>query len=246
MADRMETLCKRILNVINEHGLRSVCDYGCGDGELLDYLKSENPELELYGIEYFAKLKMEDESDNYTRIDRDGDAFQELVGSRKFDLVVSTHALHHFQYPVKELRMIAGMIRPGGFFDMFDHCFDRDSQPGYARSLSSLIGEVTSALRGMYHRHHYTLEEASDLMLAISGEVVLQEAFRLDVPEGINEKSAQRNLDRIQRMMDKIKPKWPEFWLNIFIPLLELDYKTIETTGVDTAKMLNIVVRVDN
>ncbi len=245
MADRMEALYNRILDVINEHGLKSICDYGCGEGELLEYLKSKKPELELYGIDFFAKYEIGEESDHYKRIDRESDEFETLPGSRKFDLVVSTFALHHFQFPVKELRTIAGMIRPGGFLDMFDHCFDREGEGAVARSLSSLIGEATSALRGMYHRHHYTLQEASDLILVMPGEVVLQEEFRLEVSEEEQRESARKHNERTRRGIEKIKANWPEFWKSIFVPLMEHDYNTIEAYGIDPSKMFNIVMKID-
>ncbi len=245
MSDRESKMYEKILESINKYNCQLVCDYGCGDGELLDYLKDKKPDLELYGIDYFSKWKDEGGAENYVKIDREGEYFTKLAGLRMFDMVVSTHALHHFQYPVSELRTIAGMIRPGGLLDLYDHCFDHGSQRGYVRSLSSLIGEATSALRGMYHRHHYSLEEAVDLLSVISGEMLVHEEFRLDVSEEESEQSAKRNLERIQGMIDKITPKWPEFWLDIFLPLLELDYRTIEKTGMDTSLMLHIIVQVN-
>ncbi len=243
MKSRTKQLYDKILDLAGNKKLRTICDYGCGDGELLSYLNEHIPGLELYGIDYFSKFGGGEEETVFTKIDRDCDDFRDLINSRRFDLVISTHALHHFQYPVNELRTIGSMITPGGYLDLYDHCFDRDSWRGYSRSLSSLISEATSALRGNYHRHHFTLEEAVDLAAVISGEVVLQEEFRLEITDDDYTRTALKNIERNQGIIEKIKANWPQDWQDIFVSLYELDCRTIEKHGMDPSKMLHIRVK---
>jgi SAM-dependent methyltransferase len=161
-----------VTELITEEGITSVCDFGCGSGHLLESLRAHVPhDLDLVGVDYFSRMPevRRPRSDaGFRQVDNDSPEFEALLrGEPGFDLVISTDALHHFRLPIRELRAIHSLMRPGAHLLLADPEYRHDSAEVATRSINTYLCEIHAALRGKFHRHHYSLEEALDLLDAI-------------------------------------------------------------------------------
>lgn len=243
----LEDLCiGKVITLATQHKLQSICDYGCGDGSLITELSDTLPERQLCGIDYFGKKGIAKPSGNcWTAIDRDSPEFVNLLGSHTFDIIFSTFTLHHFQYPVRELQQIAGMVKRGGFILFYDHCFDTETQGGMVISLSSLIWEVLESLDNGYHRHHYTFAEAKDLLSVIACETIESAVLTLAQSEEKRTLHDENYLESVRATRTKVMEKHSRFQQSIYLPLLDLDINTVETYGSDYGKLIYFLLRVN-
>jgi len=203
---------RTVLRLIKHQGLRSVCDYGCGDGDLLKRIDRKTEQrLRLTGIDYFSRdkrwrkewaLPAASPSRNLTFVDRESRALRRLTDmGGAFELVTSICALHHFQYPCAELQSIRSLTRPGGFVLLADWDFEGATAPGATKNLFSFLSESFHAFAGKYHRHHYTLEQAQDLFLATGLKVVRAETVRFRNPTRVKERSRENALHSMGHMI---------------------------------------------
>lgn len=245
MENRIQFMSAIISTAINEYQIRSICDYGCGNGELLGILHQKHPQLKICGIDYFdGRYPDLRETDvPFRMIDRSSSDYDKTIADQHFDMVVSTFALHHFQYPVQELRNVSELVRPSGILELFDHAVDLDSQGGVTKGLSTLIWEIFDALKGRYHRHHYTLKEALDLLSAVPVDVCKAVEIRLKLNPEKNEEQRQRYLTRLSDTRSKMLENLDEYWQSIFLPLLDLDRATVERYGMDYSKIMHVRAR---
>jgi ubiquinone/menaquinone biosynthesis C-methylase UbiE len=148
-----------------------VLDVGCGTGRLLERLARSWPEAEMVGVDPAPAMV------EVARAKHQGDArfrfeiaaAEELPFSdATFDLALSTVSFHHWSNPLRGLREVARVIRPGA------RLFLADAYPGgVLRFLVPVIGR----LRGERYR---TAEELRRL-LAQAGFVVLEQRVLPDV-----------------------------------------------------------------
>jgi ubiquinone/menaquinone biosynthesis C-methylase UbiE len=156
--------------IIKEYSVRSVCDHGCGNGDLLRCLAERFPgHLELTGVDRFSTMcesHRPDEIPGVRLVDRDGVEYGQLSAEPGFDLVLSCFALHHYSLPVAELKGLSRMLRPGGRLFLADWLFGGQEPAQVVKDLLSLTEEAYAAVSGRYHRHHYTVPEAVELVEA--------------------------------------------------------------------------------
>jgi len=100
MAGREDFLVPKIVELIKKYELKSICDYGCGNGTLLNKIKTVLPDLSnLTGVDYFNRFgdeyKFGEKTIGIEFIDKESENFKELSKQKNFDLIISTFALHH-------------------------------------------------------------------------------------------------------------------------------------------------------
>jgi SAM-dependent methyltransferase len=244
MSHLHQYLLPGIVSVLDAHQCTSVCDYGCGDASLLAELLRQRPDVHYTGIDFLSRFGEIPTAPGITLIDRESADYTVLLDQGgTFDLVISTFALHHFQYPVRELRQLCAMVKPGGLLLLFDHHHDLSSRAGIAKAVMSLVGETMHALKGRYHRHHYTLDEALDLFSTLPVEIVesADEHFPLSTAE--TTENAAEMLAHNTHTRHMIEQNSGEFWKPIFFPLLDLEARVLQENGLDFGRVLRILAR---
>ncbi|EJC74121.1 methylase involved in ubiquinone/menaquinone biosynthesis [Rhizobium leguminosarum bv. trifolii WSM2012] len=93
----------------------SVCDVGCGVGDLLREVRRRRPSLAVSGLDFSGKAV-----EGAARTMPDG-AFQQFVihqtlpyPTASFDLVLCTDVLEHLEYPKRVAAELVRICRPGG------------------------------------------------------------------------------------------------------------------------------------
>lgn len=132
----------------------SLLDVGCGSGLLLESLSRTSPGADLYGVEpslamlAAARRKLGDKA-----ILKQGQAEKLPFPDQSFDIVVSTSALHLFQYPLAALVEMKRVLRPGGRVVITDWCGDYLTCRLYDRWLRLVDSAHNKTLgRGAIHR----------------------------------------------------------------------------------------------
>jgi SAM-dependent methyltransferase len=236
-----------ILDFIREKNVESVCDYGCGKGALLAALDREFPgRLSLTGVDCFSTFpepQRPEAGAGITLVDRETDQFEDLLEQGRFDLVVSTFALHHYRYPVRELGNMAALLAPGGAMIIADLAFDNLNSAQIVKNICSYVWENFAAFQGKYHRHHYTLEEALDILSAVDVEVT--EAFkkRITLSDADLEEEARSQLAHFDRSVTALPGFESRIMKDYFRFLMPYLRNMVEEHKIDYSSILVIVAR---
>ena len=247
MAEMHDFIISKLLPIIEENGCMNICDYGCGDGELLEKLIKRNPDLNLTGIDY---LNMYGENNPQNKkntkvkyVERKSDEFGNLKDSGQFDLVISTFALHHYQYPVSELQLISNLMSDNGLLVIFDHMFKIDSRAEVTKAISSFISEIERSIKRSYHRHHYTLDEAKDLLKTFPNKIILAEELKNEMTEEeINEEN-NYGLNRNRKIQGIINKNATDYWKSVWLPLFKLEESLLDEYGIDYSSIFCICAK---
>jgi len=238
------TIADKISRLVEENNVQTICDYGCGRGDLLTLLHSEKPGLQLTGIDYFSKSypdlpeTMQDSA--IKLIDRENLDFAQLP---KFDLVVSTSALHHFQYPISELQRILGLVKPGKLLYLNDNSYKNNNRSQICKNITSFIDEMVSAHKSGYHRHQYTLQEALDLCKALPAEVIYTEEFVIAETESEKQENKKEVIARTKNIIATLTEKAPEFAKMIWLPFYRQQLALQEEYGTDFTEQFSICLK---
>jgi len=242
MSDIYQQITQICTQLITENNVKTVLDYGCGKGHLLELLQSKNPDVQFFGTDYFRKYDIKLVNNNSIQfIDRED--IDNSFSNHSFDLIVSTFALHHFQYPVSELQKIYAFLTNNGHFIMFDHQIVLDSHAKIVKTVSSLIGEIEGCLKKSYHRHHYTIEEAKDLFKAIpvNIEAVVELKDQISTEEMLEDQ--QEKLERNRKIQQMVSQNSSDFMKSIWLPLYQLEEKLIESYQIDFTDVFYILAK---
>ena len=242
MSDIYQQITQICTQLITENNVKTVLDYGCGKGHLLELIQKENPDIMLYGTDYFKKNGIQPVNNPSIQfIDRED--IDNSFSNHSFDLIVSTFALHHFQYPVSELQKIYAFLTNNGHFIMFDHQIVLDSHAKIVKTVSSLIGEIEGCLKKSYHRHHYTIEEAKDLFKAIpvNIEAVVELKDQISTEEMLEDQ--QEKLERNRKIQQMVSQNSSDFMKSIWLPLYQLEEKLIESYQIDFTDVFYILAK---
>ena len=238
---------QKVLDVIEKKTVRSVCDYGCGEGGLLSRLAEKKViDGSLAGVDVFSQFccgnRKPPSFSGIEFIDRDSDVFGNLIRDRRFDLVVSSQTLHHFRTPVRELRNLWQLTREGGYVLFVDVDFSRESDGQITKNLHSLLAEALSAMRGSFHRHHLTLDEALDLISAVPFEVVEAKTEKLNPHQDEKRETTDRVVQGVVQTLEKITFKNPLVG-DVFHQAFRSFRKLAESTGVEYTSLMCILLK---
>lgn len=150
-----------LLEKLSHIPFQSALDLGCGTGEILKLILQEDIGKELYGIDlseqmlYVAKSKLPEQVKLLL-----GDSEALPFPDNTFDVVYCNDSFHHYPAPMKVLREVYRVLKPGGTFLMGD-CW----QP--------LVGRI---IMNFYMRH----SKEGDVKIYSEAEIVsmLSEYFR--------------------------------------------------------------------
>lgn len=140
---------------------KTLIDFGCGTGYLIEYLKSKNPSLNYIGIDNsktgldVARTEIQDVSFFQLNLGSDDVNKNNLGLHQKADYAVCSEVLEHLDYPVEFLRNIKDFMKPGSKMVI--------TVPG---------GPMGEFDRLIGHRKHYTKE--------ILSKEIEESGFRLD------------------------------------------------------------------
>lgn len=107
-------------------GLGRVLDLGTGDGRLLAAVRAARPGAEAVGVD-FSPLMLARARERFAGAERveliEHDLGQPLPDLGRFDAVVSSFVIHHFEDERKRAlyREAFGLLRPAGVFANFEH-----------------------------------------------------------------------------------------------------------------------------
>ncbi len=80
---------------INFDGIKTILDFGCGPGPVLaDLLKTKGFSVDIYDPYFFP---------------------EKVFQKKEYDLITSTEVFEHFKYPLKEIEMLVGHLKMGGY-----------------------------------------------------------------------------------------------------------------------------------
>jgi len=114
----MREVWGRVIKKINlkDSPIKSVLDAGCGPGYGLEYLKSEMPNIDIYGIEASPDSRNILENDiGATILDSDLDGDWHINSEGQFDVIILRHVVEHMLDPVKTLSNLKKTLSPEGF-----------------------------------------------------------------------------------------------------------------------------------
>ncbi len=247
MPDIYDFISQKILKIIEERDIKSVCDYGCGEGQLLKLLKKQIPQpISLTGIDYFSKFRDEDRvhktTDGIHFVEKDSDEFKKLSDENKFDLIISTFALHHYQYPILELQTIYEMLTDNGIIYIIDLDFKNENKAQIVTNYFSFINEFLSSIKGRFHRHHYTLKEALDLLKGVKVNILYDYESKYDEKEKERRENSQDFLKRNERSINSLE-KAPPIYRKIFSQLFRLKQELIEEFQIEFSSLFTIVAQ---
>jgi len=105
---------------------RRLLDLGTGDGRLLALLQADRPEMLGVGLD-FSDLMLEAARGRFSGDERvelvRHDLVEPLPALGRFDVVVSSMAIHHLEHERKRAlyREVFDLLEPGGVFANFEH-----------------------------------------------------------------------------------------------------------------------------
>ena len=100
-------------HIINES---SVCDLGCGNGDLLITIDEKNPNCELTGVD-FSDLMINSDKERLTKPNFNficSDVTATPLDDNQFDYVTCLETLEHVEKPQDLVREIYRILKPGG------------------------------------------------------------------------------------------------------------------------------------
>lgn len=241
-------IAARVESLVTRHSVKSLCDYGCGRGELLRNLRDRFPKtLSLTGVDYFARMCEKHRpagADGVGLVDRGSPDFGKLARKPGFDLIVSSMALHHYQYPVSELRLVSGMLRRGGVLFLADWRPANESPAQAAQTVVSLVDEAWCAATGGFHRHHYTIDEAQDLLGSAELEVLESSEESVEHADPDRREYNEGKLALFRSRLDSIEDHGlsPAFQ-EVMRTLLTNGVELVEKHGLDLTACFTITAR---
>jgi len=183
-----QIIMDHLATLINPDHTLSICDYGCGDGRMLKKLcHGFPPGIRYTGIDNWSdetnKSSIPNNEKAILYVDNTQPDYDIFLENHQFNLVYSSYALHHFRYPVQELKRLEKLVAPGGHLVLVDMYRDYTDPEKLAENVILFNAQMTTSFRGGYHRVPFTGKEISDLLLALDMETIEQKVSRLGVTQ---------------------------------------------------------------
>lgn len=211
MSSQHDFISKKIIPIINSNKIKTILDYGCGEGEVLKQLSLHDNQLSLYGTDYLSSYPAEtrlQSTDKITFVDKKSPEYEKLL-IKKFDLIISTFALHHYKLPISELQTLEGLLSTDGYLFIADMNSLNNSNAKNVKHLCSFIGEAFAFNLGKYHRHHYSLEEALDCIKGTNLKIEIAEDHIIEKTSEELQKEAKETIDHNNNHILKALSKLP-------------------------------------
>ncbi len=197
-----------LATILTKNNIKSICDYGCGDGRILKLLKDKYPNTIKYtGIDFwsseFSNKEMPDSEAQIDFLDNGSPNIGKFLETNCFDIVFSSYALHHFRFPIKELKRMESLISPNGFLVLFGIYRDYTDEKIVADNVFFCHSQMMMAMRGSYHRIPYTKDEISDLFLALDMKFTEQRILKLK----LTDKELEQYSDAVPVWMKEVAEK---------------------------------------
>jgi SAM-dependent methyltransferase len=110
--DRGRYLDTRALGAAAGPSPLSICDIGCGNGDLLAGLTALG--YQVVGVEVDESARRRATAKGLDVFPGYAEALPDEIRGRSFDVVSMTHVLEHCLDPLRALRNVAALVRPGG------------------------------------------------------------------------------------------------------------------------------------
>lgn len=155
---------EQLFSQIELSNVKKLLEVGCGIGVLSSYL-SEKYKWEVTGIdldpEQIKKAKNDYRENKYLKF-LEADATKLPFGESKFDLVISSDALHHVVVNWdKALNGISRVLRPNGFYVLNDLTFPRFS---FFKKWSIPIDDVINYMKRNNFKIVYEMKPKINIM----------------------------------------------------------------------------------
>lgn len=240
-----EHITKKVIELCKLHDIKSICDYGCGDGKLLSSLREHLENVRLIGVDCFDELeKLGQEKPTFDGIDffdRDSAEFSKWIEGNQVDLVISLHALHHYEHPIQELKNIKKLLSLSGLLYAVDFNFNVDDD-FVKNSMNSLISESVAALARRYHRHPFTEKQAEDLLSAVFDNITSEDIFTIHDSKEDSFKYQKQNQERCIKFLDFIREKMEnKFKLDYLERIVEFQLQMSKDVLVTKSQYFGII-----
>jgi len=157
---------------------------------------------------------------------------------------MSTMALHHYRYPVRELRLISRLVNPGGILFLADWRPSRETPAQAAQTFVSLVDEAWCEATGGFHRHHYTLAEALDLLVCTGLEVLESSEQEVGHADPERRQYAEGKLSLFRDRLDSIEDHdLPPAFREVMRALLTDGIGLVEKHGLELTTCFSITAR---
>ena len=141
-----------------------ILDYGCGNGTLINYLSSENPQNEIYGLDFSKESVEESIRKNKARSNVKKiihfSQLEESYEDNSFDVILLIETIEHLRTDLltKTLEIIYRLLKPGGFIFVTTP-FNED-----LKAHSVFCPFCDAAHHHMQHVQSFTIERLSSVL----------------------------------------------------------------------------------
>ena len=234
-------MVKRIAEIARLHNPKKICDYGCGNGRIIDALKAAGVDASYTGIDFIAGYpELKQKQDARTRyIDRAGAGYQELLRSgEKFDLVFICNSIPHFKHPVREFTNITALMCGGALLYIADINFVNETEVDITRNIECYLEEMLLNLKLLnlkddFCRHFYAVDEVMDLLEPFGLETLQREEYRISQPPEEKASDTARLLEYYDHWLGKLEKAGENTLDGIRKRLLSAARRAAEMNGAD-------------
>ncbi len=246
MKNEHKEIIRRIADIARQYGCKKICDYGCGNGRLIEALKAAGIRAEYTGIDFIADYpELKDGQGPDTRyIDRAGAAYEELLRSGEtFDLIFICNSIPHFKQPCREFSNITSLMGKDSLLHISDINFINETEADIARNIDCYIEELALNFRKDFCRHFYAVDEVLDLLEPFGLETVAREEYRVPPTPEERVSDTARLLEHYDRRLAGLK-RVERTTLNLFMAeLLSAGRKAVEKNGADYSARYGLLFR---
>jgi len=106
---------KSFLELLEYNPKAKVIDLGCGNGNFTLKVKEKIGSISVYGVDIHEPSLREASKKGIKVVKHDLNIFPYPFDSNEFDVIVSNQVIEHLYYPVKFLKEIYRILKPGGY-----------------------------------------------------------------------------------------------------------------------------------
>ncbi len=232
MSEKYQKFSEIVIQMAESHDCNEICDYGCGDGEFLETIRQMNEKVSLIGIDFFKYRELiPRQIPGCHYIEREN--LDITLTKEKYDLIISSFTLHHFQYPISELKQIYDMLKPQGIIIFIDQSFTLENEVKTVKTFDSLISEIYAFLNGHYHRHFYKMDEINDLIKCIPVKVLNSGEIKMDYSKEKLKLFQDFDIERNKKMLERMQEISSDLNKRLLQPLYELQKELLTEYGID-------------